>query len=83
MHLHWKLPGVALGGFPVLAATLLAFLDILAIPQTCLCCTSHPWVQELSHKSLECAVAPFSSWHSSLLICLILLDLLLSLQHPH
>lgn len=78
MLLHRKLPRVALGRIP-----LLAFSVILRMPQTCPCCTHHPWEQELSHKSVELATARFSSCHSSLPICLILLDLLLSLQHPH
>lgn len=83
MLLHRKLPRLALGRIPVLAATLLAISVILRMPQTYPCCTRHPWEQELSHKSLEQAMAPFSSCPSSLPICLILLDLLLNLQHPH
>lgn len=65
MLLHRKLSRVALGRIPVLAATLMAFQVSLRMPQTCPCCRQRPWEQELSHKSLKHATAPFSSCHSS------------------
>lgn len=71
--LHRKLTRAALGRIPVLADALQAFLVILRMPQTCPCCTWHPWEWELSSKSLDHAMAPFSLCCSSLHICLTLL----------